>query len=287
MSGPVNAFERMMHASQKQQVGRKRGQQQKQQTPAKRPKQAGQLVGQFASPELSGFTSTIQHLSESSAHCSSAKSAAQVLPVAETSPVDAAAATAADCKSPITATAQYQAAVAAFKRAFSGQQSAVKQLYDFLLVYDMEATCNQAKSLAPGEIIEISCVIVDTKAARVQTSFQAFVRPTEHPQLDPFCIELTGIQQQQVDAAADLKTVLQHHHSWLQEQGMFEQGVRFVPVTWTDWDLKLALCIECSWRRIQRPDYLCSWVNLKRVFTARYKRGGNLRTCVEAAGICT
>lgn len=68
---------------------------------------------------------------------------------------------------------------------------------------------------------------------------QAYVRPTEHPQLDPFCIQLTGIQQHQVDAAEPLQMVLQRHHEWLQEQGMFKQGIQFVPVTWTAWDFQV------------------------------------------------
>lgn len=72
---------------------------------------------------------------------------------------------------------------------------------------------------------------------------QAFVRPTEHPQLDPFCIELTGIQQHQVDAAETLPVILQQHHNWLQEQGMFDPAVRFVPMTWTNWDLQVCRCI--------------------------------------------
>lgn len=48
--------------------------------------------------------------------------------------------------------------------------------------------------------------------------------------------------------------------------------------------MQIALCTECTWRRIQRPDYLCSWVDLKKYYMEKYKRGGNLRTCVETAG---
>jgi hypothetical protein len=47
---------------------------------------------------------------------------------------------------------------------------------------------------------------------------------------------------------------------------------------------QICLCTECAWRKIQRPDYLCSWVDLKQQFGATYKQHGNLRTCVEAAG---
>lgn len=176
-------------------------------------------------------------------------------------------------------------AAAAFRRVFSGRIQHRKQKYDYLLVYDLEATCNQSKDLAPVEIIELSCAIVNTHSAEIQASYQAYVRPTEHPQLDTFCLELTGIQQHQVDAAAPLQTVLQQHHDWLQQQGMLDPGVLFVPMTWTNWDLQIALCTECGWRRIQRPDYLCSWVDLKKYYIEKFKRGGNLRSCVEAVGL--
>jgi inhibitor of KinA sporulation pathway (predicted exonuclease) len=69
---------------------------------------------------------------------------------------------------------------------------------------------------------------------------QAYVLPTEHPQLDSFCIELTGIQQQQVDAAQQLEPVLARHHEWLQECGMFKEGVNATAVTWTSWDLAVS-----------------------------------------------
>lgn len=75
---------------------------------------------------------------------------------------------------------------------------------------------------------------------------QAYVRPTEHPQLDSFCIELTGIQQYQVDTAEPLQAVLQRHHEWLQEQGMFKPGIQFVPVTWTAWDFQVRVMHPAS-----------------------------------------
>lgn len=105
--------------------------------------------------------------------------------------------------------------------------------------YDLEATCNKARTLHPIEIIELSCVIIQTATAAITASYQSYVRPTEHPQLDPFCIELCGIQQHQVDAAPLLSDVLQQHHTWLQRHGMLDEGVTCVPVTWTEWDFKV------------------------------------------------
>ena len=56
----------------------------------------------------------------------------------------------------------------------------------------------QRRDLFPVEIIELSCVLLDAHSLEVRGEFQAYVRPTEHPLLDPFCVELTGIEQAQV-----------------------------------------------------------------------------------------
>lgn len=116
------------------------------------------------------------------------------------------------------------------------------------MVYDLEATCNKAKSLQPVEIIELSACIIDSRTCSITAQYQAYVRPTEHPLLDPFCTQLTGIQQEWVDAAQPLQQVLQQHESWLQEQGLLSQGCTWAPVTWTDWDFKVGVgCDVPDW----------------------------------------
>lgn len=140
----------------------------------------------------------------------------------------------------------------------------------------------QAPPLAPVEIIELSCCIVDVRALRLTgANFQAYVRPTEHPVLDAFCVELTGIQQWQVDAGQPLGNVLQQLDGWLRQQGLLPAGsggadaeaaaaavaataeeasssgsqlaaltikrpATFVPVTWTSWDLKVRQAGACD-----------------------------------------
>lgn len=157
--------------------------------------------------------------------------------------------------------------------------------FDYLLVYDLEATCNEARSLAPVEIIELSCVAVDVAQLAVVGEYQAYVKPTEHPTLDPFCVQLTGIQQQWVDDGRHLQEVLRDHHQWLEDQGVLKEGINAVPVTWTEWDLKVALETECGWRRLPKPDYLDRWIDLKKAYGKKYKKFGNLRNSVEGAGL--
>ncbi|KAG2496255.1 hypothetical protein HYH03_005851, partial [Edaphochlamys debaryana] len=113
-----------------------------------------------------------------------------------------------------------------------------RQVHDFFLVLDLEATCTKRRDLMPVEIIEISAVLLHGYTQRSAGDFQCYVRPTEHPRLDPFCVELTGITQEQVDAAPPLAEALSRLHTWLLGLGALAEGASMLPVTWTDWDLK-------------------------------------------------
>jgi inhibitor of KinA sporulation pathway (predicted exonuclease) len=77
-----------------------------------------------------------------------------------------------------------------------------------ILVIDLEATCSDDGSITPEqmEVIELGAVWA-TPAGEVIDTLQRFVRPTERPTLTPFCIELTHIQQAQIDTAPSWPTV--------------------------------------------------------------------------------
>ncbi|EFJ44949.1 hypothetical protein VOLCADRAFT_44726, partial [Volvox carteri f. nagariensis] len=156
---------------------------------------------------------------------------------------------------------------------------------DLFLVLDLEATCTKCRSLYPIEIIEVSALLLDAHSLATLGEFQSHVRPTEHPLLDPFCVELTGIEQEQVDTAPLLGDVLLRFQQWLEGLGAFGGAKSLLPVTWTDWDLKICLETECGWRQLPRPPYLRRWCNLKRVYGARYRRASSLQKCVEALGL--
>jgi len=71
------------------------------------------------------------------------------------------------------------------------------------LVVDLEATCDDLGAVPRHEmeIIEIGAVLVDGRSLRPIAEFMTFVRPVLHPELTPFCTELTTITQNDVDAA--------------------------------------------------------------------------------------
>jgi DNA polymerase III subunit alpha, Gram-positive type len=76
-----------------------------------------------------------------------------------------------------------------------------------LNVLDLEFT-------QPSEaIIQVGAVQMDMKTGKVRSKFNDFVNPRE--QLTQYIIDLTGITQEQVDAAPDIKPVLEDFWLWL------------------------------------------------------------------------
>ncbi|KAI3424802.1 hypothetical protein D9Q98_008188 [Chlorella vulgaris] len=166
------------------------------------------------------------------------------------------------------------------------------QQFDFLLVLDLESTCDRDKEAQamPQEIIEVSCVLVDTASLQLRpATFQRYVRPDQHPRLSAFCTELTGVSQAMVNGGVPLRVALADLEGWLREQGLIgggKKGRTFVPVTWRDWDLKVQMALECKWRGIQVPKFFLRWIDICAVWT-KHSGGkrGNLKACVQAAGL--
>ncbi|HDR8951134.1 3'-5' exonuclease [Burkholderia vietnamiensis] len=69
-----------------------------------------------------------------------------------------------------------------------------------ILVVDVEATCAENEPDFDMEMIEVAAVWVGADGS-ILDRFQSFVRPIFNPQLEPFCTQLTGITQADVDAA--------------------------------------------------------------------------------------
>jgi inhibitor of KinA sporulation pathway (predicted exonuclease) len=81
-----------------------------------------------------------------------------------------------------------------------------------LLIVDFEATCFMSGKEPPDffqEIIEIGAVLLDTATRLPAGEYQTFVKPVLFPTLSPFCIKLTSIQQQDVDAGLSFDEAVQ------------------------------------------------------------------------------
>jgi 3'-5' exoribonuclease 1 len=85
-----------------------------------------------------------------------------------------------------------------------------------IVVVDVEATCwKKGVFSRKKETIEIGAVrLLDDPHPSMWPEFQTFVRPRRYPRLSSFCRELTGITQEDVDAAPTFPEALQRFLEW-------------------------------------------------------------------------
>ena len=102
-----------------------------------------------------------------------------------------------------------------------------------IVVVDVEATCwKKGVFSRKKETIEIGAVLmVLDRAESKWPEFQTFVRPRRLPRLSSFCRELTGITQENVDAAPTFPEALQQFLEWSQPLE------RIVLAAWSRYDL--------------------------------------------------
>ncbi|KAK4883107.1 hypothetical protein RN001_006426 [Aquatica leii] len=158
------------------------------------------------------------------------------------------------------------------------------QNFDYLIVIDFESTCWDAKDTnkRPPEIIEFSAVLFSIRLNNILNHFQQYVMPLEVPKLTEFCINFTGITQQQVDKGVPLGTCLMLFMKWIKEQSdsfnlsfpgaVSSHSKKAVLVTWSDWDLKICLKNECKRKRIIKADLFNAWIDLKALYMEHYSR---------------
>jgi inhibitor of KinA sporulation pathway (predicted exonuclease) len=101
-----------------------------------------------------------------------------------------------------------------------------------LVVVDVEATCwKKGVFSRQKETIEIGAVLLLFERAHAEwPEFQTFVRPRRLPRLSSFCRELTGITQEDVDAAPSFPEALQLFLEWSQPVE------RVVLASWSHYD---------------------------------------------------
>jgi len=102
-----------------------------------------------------------------------------------------------------------------------------------IVVVDVEATCwKKGVFSRKKETIEIGAVRLRlTRAEPKWPEFQTFVRPARLPRLSTFCRELTGITQENVDAAPSFPEALQQFLEWS------EPLEQVVLASWSHYDL--------------------------------------------------
>lgn len=83
------------------------------------------------------------------------------------------------------------------------------------IVLDLEATCWQGNAMdREQEIIEIAAYCVNGYREWVD-SYQRFIKPTLHPRLSSYCIELTSITQDVVNKSKPFDIVFPEFLDWM------------------------------------------------------------------------
>ncbi|OWF35558.1 ERI1 exoribonuclease 3 [Mizuhopecten yessoensis] len=149
------------------------------------------------------------------------------------------------------------------------------QNFQYFLVLDFEATCDDNKKLHPQEIIEFPVVMLNAETLATESVFHEYVQPRVHNRLTHFCTNLTGIIQEMVDGQDHIEDVLKKYDNWMEEK-LLSKGHTFAFVTCGDWDLKTMLPSQCDYFNIKKPSYFNQWINIKKEYaaaTSKYPRG--------------
>lgn len=93
-----------------------------------------------------------------------------------------------------------------------------------IVVVDVEATCwpddqpeLRQRQKEISEIIEIGAVRLRGPQLALDGEYQAFVKPVTHPELSPFCMQLTTITQADVDGAPEFAEAWGAFCAWLDD----------------------------------------------------------------------
>ncbi|KAG5639605.1 hypothetical protein H0H81_010807 [Sphagnurus paluster] len=146
-----------------------------------------------------------------------------------------------------------------------------KQPYEAFLVLDVEATCQLGTDFNfPNEIIEFPVCLMrwkdrtdDHRASQLEVvaEFRSFVKPSWQPVLSQFCTDLTGITQEQVDAAPSFPAVLASFQNFMIKHGLIDAhtGERLVRFCWCSdgpFDVRDFVVKQCFISKVPMPSWI-------------------------------
>mmetsp|Transcript_23869 Transcript_23869/g.38364 ORF Transcript_23869/g.38364 Transcript_23869/m.38364 type:complete len:287 (-) Transcript_23869:139-999(-) len=169
--------------------------------------------------------------------------------------------------------------------------------FEHLFIMDLEWTCDNIRSSFPLEIIEFSGVLVKQTPRKpgltVVSEFSRYIKPEQNQALSNFCIELTGISQDQVDRGIRLDTCFAQLEEWLALHGIASASIdakgngQVAIVTWSDADCMSAIRRNCISLGLDYPARFTNWINLKELFKQHFRRKPTkgLKNEVEGLGL--
>lgn len=99
----------------------------------------------------------------------------------------------------------------------------------YIVVMDLELTCWEGQQWSEKqEIIEIGGVVCDAENLGLIHTFSTCVKPIYYPELSEYCMELTGISQDEINQSKNLNVEL----SVLFDKGLLPDPKEFVWATW-------------------------------------------------------
>lgn len=157
---------------------------------------------------------------------------------------------------------------------FSRVETLDKQLFDYLIVVDFEATCEKDNMSYPNEIIEFPAILIDVRRGEVleDESFHTYVKPWRNPILTPFCTELTGVTQENVDEAPSLQDAIKQFIEWYNET--IPLGAKVMFATDGPWDFKNFLNAQAVMRdHVALPTIFYEYIDIRTTFSRVINHG--------------
>lgn len=160
------------------------------------------------------------------------------------------------------------------KHTFDDVDPLDRQLFDYLIVVDVEATCERGQKHYEHEVIELPGILVDVRKGLVdrKRSFHTYVKPWRNPILTPFCTELTGITQDKVDNAPSMPQAIKLFEKWYRET--IPKGAKVVFAADGPWDFKKFLYEHHVLRdHISLPTLFYEYLDIRTTFSRVFNNG--------------
>ncbi|MGD1527088.1 exonuclease domain-containing protein [Vibrio owensii] len=101
------------------------------------------------------------------------------------------------------------------RKEFVRQLHSVRDRVDYLLVCDLEMTCDEGVNHFPSETLDVGMVVLDARTLEQVDRYESLVKPVVRPLLSKFCESLTGVTQEMVDNEREYPEVAQELQNFL------------------------------------------------------------------------
>jgi len=137
------------------------------------------------------------------------------------------------------------------------------------ILFDLEATCWPPDT--PGvtqEIIEIGAYRLN-RSGKQLGRFHRMIRPVRHPFLSPYCLQLTGISQDEVDRGQRFQDAIRDFLDWIEDP-----GEEYALLSWGARD-RFFLEQDCRLHQLE-SDWLAGYFDLKQLYKELFRIPGRL-----------